>query len=274
VNEVKQEIKMQLKVHVDRDDWKGMVSVPESDVDFSIQILFSLLLSHLTSDSMLRPVCEHLFTDFPSIASIVTQPPHIVKKQLMMILAPLGIQAVKAHYLIWTAHDLVRMWLSPEGTEDPPLTKKSTQLPLRHYTLQDITGIPSAKEILQKVGVTKDGGYPILLDLHGVGLKCAHLFMITVYHMNTGIPVDRHVRRFAISFCQGMAGWPDDRLCNFLGEVYQPKHYESVNEIAAGVAQMLANKVSKTILSQALRKMAKTTKCTDEMECFLSFYSV
>jgi hypothetical protein len=97
--------------------------------------------------------------------------------------------------------------------------------------------------------------------------------MSTVFHLNTGIPLDRHVRRYAITLCQGISGWTDTSiLCEFLGSVYDSKHYEIVNEIAARVGQMLAMPKTKPKIALALRQIAKRHHRIDDMECYLAFY--
>jgi hypothetical protein len=124
MNKVKQTIKKQDRFYVERDNWKDMVLAPECHPNFSIQTINCLLNSHLTSDYILRAVCGEVFTIFPSLASIVTEDPNVVKEKVLKILKPLGLQNVKAHYIIWVAYDIVAMWLQSKLTRTGPCPSK------------------------------------------------------------------------------------------------------------------------------------------------------
>jgi endonuclease III len=286
-------IKDSVGVEAERDIWKEMVPTHEEDKHFSFQILEVLLCSKMTTDKTLKTVAPKLCRVFPSIESIVTQPAAQVVDKLLGILHPLGLQNRKAKDIVFSAHQLVADWLQqPQHPKQQPpkkkkkLTKKPQQpkkkkkkkgpvaLPSKVYTLDELKGLPSVKDILQKKNVLQDlVQLTALRALHGANWKIAHLFMEAVFGLQTGIPVDRHVRRFAISFGQGMACWTDHYLQFFLGRVYASSCYVMVNVVVGGIAQLLADSKVKENLASNLRQLARSEKCVDEMECFLAFYN-
>jgi endonuclease III len=166
----------------------------------------------------------------------------------------------KATYIVESAFILAARWRQSLGL-----------LPKNQYSKAELGSIPPVQELLSIERIEEDP--KLLSGLPGVGPKIFHLFTFTVHSVWTGVAVDRHVRRLAIPFGHGMASLSQDKLTTQLGKAYRERDYIRVNEVAAGLGQLLAKKDVAKGLVKRLMQFATSEDLEMEMRSYLHLYN-
>jgi hypothetical protein len=115
--------------------------------------------------------------------------------------------------------------------------------------------------------------------LHGVGPKIRYLIAEAGYHTLAGPALDCHMRRFAccFGFCAPFLV-DDEAMSQFIAKVLAPEDYPKLNELAAGIGQLLSdpleekgNKVRISVMNELLETSIEYDM-EQEFVAFLNFY--
>lgn len=105
------------------------------------------------------------------------------------------------------------------------------------------------------------------LSVRGIGLKCAHVCMFEGCNEVTGIPVDIHMWRIYshLGWTSEMATYNCEKSTREIESWFPHKYWGEMNEIYAGLGQLLQDANHRLSVQKKMRALAKATKNAEVM---------
>lgn len=255
-----------------RGDWTDWVPTERGDAKFPWQIFSLMMMTAGASDVTVAKKITHFCTEFGhpadlyaygQVNGVENTVKYLASKHVLFIF-----NRMKSLNILKAAVAMVEMWyieqhptatkLVPESWADNPFRLSEEAVAMCPRTLNLLP--ESAQEINKFVGS---------------GKKITHMTTWGAYNIITGVSVDRHVRRFAVSMGHGQACLTDDDLSEQLELAYERQNWIRINEITASVGQLLTNSKKNTervTVETELRKIGKDLGLSDEFDNFIQHY--